>query len=243
MDVPPLAQRVSNNYADQGHLFHFFVSTLAMCESMSIPRAAVTPEELSCVRDFNILVVHDESAKVSETKLHKENALKHVALLTARLFVSAALNQLVFQFGMSRDSSKGWVETRTNRLQNLCRTVSQSLRKNPRSEFAAPFPWSRLRQTPLRNLVTLWGTIENSVWLGVVCRTGQDHQRCRARSLCPRERNQPTHRWHVGPTGSSTQRPTSRAKSSKRHRLQTTNETCRLLCGRGSTARANIECS
>ena len=27
---------------------------------------------------------------------------------------------------------------------------------------------ARQRQTPLRNLVTLWRTIENSVWLGVV---------------------------------------------------------------------------
>ena len=30
----------------------------------------------------------------------------------------------------------------TNRLQNFCRTVNQSLRENSRSEFAATFPWS-----------------------------------------------------------------------------------------------------
>ena len=59
-----------------------------------------------------------------------------------RSAVSAASKQLVVQFGMSPDSSKDWVETMTDRLQNLCRTVSQSLRKKPRSEFAATFPWS-----------------------------------------------------------------------------------------------------
>ena len=162
--------------------FYFCVSTLTICESMSRPRGVVTPEELSCVLKPFVTsrswLVYDESAKVSESKLHKGNALKHVALhehtpslVFTRSVVTTAFKQLVVQFGMSQDASKDWVETMTNRLQNLCRTVSQSLQK-----------------------VTLWGTIENSVRLGVVCSTGQDQQRCRARSLRPRERNQPTHR-------------------------------------------------
>ena len=143
--------------------------------------------------------------KSPKTRLHKENALKHVALLTARheysprlvftrSVLSAALKQLVSSSGCRQTHRKRWGETTTNRLQNLCRTVSQSLRKNPRPEFAASFPWSPTATDTRGTLVTLWCTIENSVWLGVVCRTGQDQQRCRARSLCPRERNQPTHR-------------------------------------------------
>ena len=137
--------------------FYFCVSTLTICESMSRPRGVVTPEELSCVLKPFVTsrswLVYDESGKVSESKLHKGNALKHVALLTAlhehspslvftRSVVTTAFKQLVVQFGMSQDASKDWVETMTNRLQNLCRTVSQSLRKNPSSEFASTFPWS-----------------------------------------------------------------------------------------------------
>ena len=155
MDVPPVAQRVSNNYADQGRLFFFYGSTLAICEFMSRLRAVMTPEESCVLKPFvtsRSWLVYDESAKVSETKLHKENALKHVALdglhehlpslVLTRSVVSAALRQLVVQFGVSPDSSKDCLETMANRLQNLCKTVSQSLRKNPRSEFAASFPWS-----------------------------------------------------------------------------------------------------
>ena len=137
--------------------FYFCVSTLTICESMSRPRGVVTPEELSCVLKPFVTsrswLVYDEAAKVSESKLHKGNALKHVALLTAlhehspslvftRSVVTTAFKQLVVQFGMSQDASKDWVETMTNRLQNLCKTVSQSLRKNPSSEFASTFPWS-----------------------------------------------------------------------------------------------------
>ena len=59
MDVPPVAQRVPNNCAGQWATFYFHVSTLAICESMSRPRVAMTPEELSCfsqaVCDFTIL--------------------------------------------------------------------------------------------------------------------------------------------------------------------------------------------
>ena len=137
--------------------FYFCVSTLTICESMSRPRGVVTPEELSYVLKPFVTsrswLVYDEAAKVSESKLHKGNALKHVALLTAlhehspslvftRSVVTTAFKQLVVQFGMSKDASKDWVETMTNRLQNLCKTVSQSLRKNPSSEFASTFPWS-----------------------------------------------------------------------------------------------------
>ena len=124
---------------------------------MSRPRVVMTPEELSCILKPFVTarswLVYDESAQVSEAKLHKGNVVKHVALLTAlhehspslvftRSVVSAVLKQLLVQFGLSQDSSKDWLDTKTNRLQNLCRTVSQSLRKNPRSEFAATFPWS-----------------------------------------------------------------------------------------------------
>ena len=82
-------------------------------------------------------VVYDKSTRVSRIKLDKRNALKHVALWTAlhqhspslvftRSVVTAALKQLVVQFGMSQDSSKDYVETMTNRLQDLCRTMKES---------------------------------------------------------------------------------------------------------------------
>ena len=122
--------------------FYFCVSTLTICESMSRPRGVVTPEELSCV-----LKPFDESAKVSESKLHKGNALKHVALLTAlheRVHTVCCDNGFQATGRPIRDVAgriEG-LETMTNRLQNLCRTVSQSLRKNPSSEFASTFPWS-----------------------------------------------------------------------------------------------------
>ena len=185
MDISPVAQRVSNNYADQGQLFYFHVSTLAICESMSRPRVVMTPEELSCILKPFVTarswLVYDESAQVSEAKLHKGNVVKHVALLTALhehspslvftwSVVSAVLKQLLVQFGLSQDSSKDWLDTKTNRLQILCRTVSQSLRKNPRSEFAATVPWSPTATDTAVELGYIVGTIENSVWLGVVWR-------------------------------------------------------------------------
>ena len=127
-------------------------------------------------------LVYDEAAKVSETKLHERNALKHVALLTTvhahspslvftRSVVSAASKQLVVQFGVSPDSSKDWVETMTNRLQNLCRTVSQSLRKNPRSEFAATFPWS---PTPTDTVAELGYIVGYDRELRLACRRLHD---------------------------------------------------------------------
>ena len=39
---------------------------------------------------------------------------------------------------------------------------------------------ARQRQTPLWILVSMWSTIENSIGPGVVCKTDQDQQRCRA---------------------------------------------------------------
>ena len=200
MDVPPVAQRVSNNCANQGQLVYSYVSTLAM---------VMTPEELSCVLKPFVTsrswLVYDESAKVSQNKAAQRERVEARCPLDGppRVFTTSRVHTVCsvsgieatgVQFGMSPDSSKEWGETTTNRLQNLCRTVSQSLRKNPRPEFAASFPWSPTATDTRGTLVTLWCTIENSVWLGVVCRTGQDQQRCRARSLCPRERNQPTHR-------------------------------------------------
>ena len=184
----------------------FVASTLALCESMSGPRVAMTPEELSCVlkpfvtsRSWHL---YDESARVSETKLHEGNALTHVALLTALQehspglvitwsVVSAALKQMVVQFGMSQDSSKDWVETMTSRLQNLCRTVSQSLRKNPRSEFCRDIPDNDRHRW---NLVTRG--VRSRTPFGLASFAGRDRtsRDVEPALFCPRERNQPTHR-------------------------------------------------
>ena len=59
----------------------------------------------------------------------------------------------------------------TNRLQNLCRTVSQSLRKNPRSEFAATFPWS---PTPTDTVSELGYIVGYDRELRLACRRLQD---------------------------------------------------------------------
>ena len=152
---------------------------------MSRPRVVVTPKDFSRVlKPFVTLrswLVYEESAKVSETNQHKGDVFKHVA---------------------QRLSSSWWSNSGrlTNRLQNLCRTVSQSLRKNPSSEFAATFQWSPT-------------TTDTAAELGytVVCGRG-----LRLAWLCLQDGTklaemlssiffQPTHRWHAGPTGPSTQ--------------------------------------
>ena len=184
--------------------------------------SVVTPEEFSSVFKSFVTsrswLVCDESAKSFRNKVAQKCALKHVALLTAlhehspslvftRSVVTAAFRRLVVHFGMSQDSSKDWVETMTNRLQNLCRTVNQSLRKNPSSEFAATFPWSPTTTDTAGELGYTVGVRSGSPFR-LASFAGRDTTSSdveRARSFCPKERNQPTHRWHVGPTGSSTQ--------------------------------------
>ena len=233
-----------------GQLRYCYVSTLAIREPMSIPRMVMTPEELSCVLKQFVTsrswLVCDESAKVSESKLQKGNALKHVALMTAlhehslslvftRSVMSAALKQVVV--GMSQDSSKDWVDTMTNRLQNLCRTVSQSLRKNPRSEFAATFPW---RPTTTDTAAELGYIVGYDRELRLAWRRMQD-------GTGPTEMSSPLFLPGAAqPTDSSM----ARWSDGFEHTVtditcgcRQQNETCRLLRGRGSVARANIECS
>ena len=69
----------------QETFFYFYVSTLAICESMSRPRAVMTPEELSCVLKPFVTsrswLVYDEPANVSETKLHKRERVDTRCLL------------------------------------------------------------------------------------------------------------------------------------------------------------------
>ena len=116
---------------------------------------------------------------------------------------------------------------------DLCRTVSQSLRKNPQLGVCREIPVESDNDTEFGHIVGY------DRELRLAWRRLQDGTR-QAEISSPLL---PSHRWPVDPTGTSTQTPTSRAKSSKRQRQQTTNETCQLLCGWGSSARANIECS
>ena len=170
---------------------------------------SVTPEELSCVLKPFVTsrsrLVYDEAAKVSESKLHKGNALKHVATLDSppRALTKSRVHTVCCDNGFQATGRpirdvKGRIEGMGgNHDESAAEPLQDSEPKLAKeSQLRVCFRHSRgarQRQTPLRNLVTLWSTIENSVWVGVVCRTGQDQQRCRARSLRPRERNQPTH--------------------------------------------------
>ena len=87
---------------------------------MSRLRVVVTPEEFSCVLKPFVTsrswLACDEPAKVFEGKLHKGNASKYVALLTAlhehspslvftRSVLPAAFKQLMVPSGMPQDSS------------------------------------------------------------------------------------------------------------------------------------------
>ena len=158
---------------------------------MSRARAALTQEELSDVlRPFVVSrswLVYNESAQVSDAELNKEQALKHVALLTAfqeqsscraftRSVVALALTKLVDQCGMPKETPKYWVVTTTNRLQNLSKAVCQSLHKNPRPEFAVKFQWG---QPAVNNFM-----IFSLCWPGIVCLTGHDPQNYCVCSLC-----------------------------------------------------------
>ena len=171
----------------------------------------VATEEFSCVlKPFvtsRSLLVSDEFANVRIKAAQMERVETRCSLLRAvhehsrslvftRSLVTAAFKQLVVHFEVSQDSSKDWVETMTNRLQNLCRIVSHSLRKKPSSEFVAKFLWSPTTTDTAAELgyIVAYDRELRLAWRRLQDRTGP----------AERGRNQPTHRWHVRPTGSST---------------------------------------
>ena len=219
IDVPPIAKRVSNNNADTVATFSFCVSTLAICDSMWGPRAVVTPEELSCVAKPVVTsqswLMHDESARVSETKLHKGNALKtRCSLATlherapcsvfSRSVVTAALKQLMRPTpdvaGVIEGLGGHQDESAAALLQDSEPKLAKESQLSGRHEFQSS-PTTTDTDAELAYVVV----VRSRNPFGLTSFAGAGLAYMSSTLFLPEESNQPTHRWYVGPTGSSTQ--------------------------------------
>ena len=146
IDVPPVAHRVSKHYADQGQLF------LPLCfQSLQFPSprrgggdARGVLMRCQAVRGFKILARVRRICKSLRNKVAQREPVETRCFLDSppRAFTESRVHTVCCDSGVqatggpNRDVA---VEAMPNRLLNLCRTVSQSLRKNPTSEFA----WQR----------------------------------------------------------------------------------------------------
>ena len=147
--------------------------------------------ETSCgdrQRTSHAVPVYDEAARVSDTKLHERDALKHAALehslsrVFTRSVVAAAFKQPVVQCGMWQD------EPTAEPLQDR----EPKLAKGSQLRDCREIP---VEPDNDRHRCGTWLHCEvrsrTPFGLASFCRTGQDQQRCRTPLLLP-EGAQPT---------------------------------------------------
>ena len=155
--------------------------------------------------------------------LQPSTRIRQVSVCVTRSVVTNMLcKQLVVQLGLSQGASAiaHWVPTLTDQAAEPCAGTSEFKACESHHHHSLQFGIDIAKRLGFREMVTdtrsclapgLHSGVNNrelKVWIvRSFVLTGQDLlEMSRAhRSLRPRERNQPTHRWHVGPTGSSTQ--------------------------------------
>ena len=241
-----VAQRVSNNYTYQGQLFTYVcVSTLAICESMSRPRVVLTPEEFPCVLKPFV---------VSETKLHKGNAFEARCSLDSppRAFTKSRVHTVCCHSGFQATGGPprgvaGLIEgLGGNHDESAAEPLQESgpmLAKENQLRVCRDIP---VEPDVDRHCGGTWlhGGVRLRTTFGLASFAGRDRT---SRDVEPAllARRSATNRLTNGTLVRRVRAHSDQhhmRRSSKRQRLQTANETCQLSCGRGSTARANIEC-